>query len=63
MVGRSSRHRPARAARLAATLAIGVAVFVVWIAPDLLIKGYRHFWLFDNSVTGQAATSLSSRCD
>ena len=44
----------------AATIAIGVAVFAVWIAPDLLIPGYRHFWLFDNAVTGKAATSLST---
>jgi CAAX prenyl protease-like protein len=43
-----------------ATLAIGVAVFAVWIAPDLLISGYRHFWLFDNAVVGKAATSLSA---
>jgi CAAX prenyl protease-like protein len=49
-----------RVRHLAATLAIGVVVFVVWIAPDLLIPGYRHFWLFDNAVTGKAATSLSS---
>lgn len=44
----------------AATVAIGVAVFAVWIAPDLLISGYRHFWLFNNAVTGKAATSLSA---
>jgi CAAX prenyl protease-like protein len=43
-----------------ATLAIGAAVFAVWIAPDLLISGYRHFWLFDNAVVGKAATSLSA---
>jgi CAAX prenyl protease-like protein len=45
---------------LVTTLAIGIAVFVVWIAPDLLIKGYRHFWLFDNGVVGKAATSFES---
>jgi hypothetical protein len=49
-----------RVRHVAATLAIGVGVFAVWIAPDLLISGYRHFWLFDNVVTGKAATSLSS---
>jgi CAAX prenyl protease-like protein len=48
-----------RVRHVAATLGIGVAVFVVWIAPDLLIPGYRHFWLFDNAITGKAATSLS----
>jgi uncharacterized protein len=49
-----------RVRHLAATLGIGVAVFAVWIAPDLLITGYRHFWLFDNAVTGKAATSLTT---
>jgi CAAX prenyl protease-like protein len=49
-----------RVRHLAATVAIGVAVFAVWIAPDLLIPGYRHFRLFDNPVTGRAATSLSA---
>jgi CAAX prenyl protease-like protein len=48
-----------RVRHVATTLGIGVAVFVVWIAPDLLIPGYRHYWLFDNAITGKAATSLS----
>jgi CAAX prenyl protease-like protein len=48
-----------RVRHFAATLAIGIAVFAVWIAPDVLIPGYRHFLLFDNPVTGKAATSLS----
>jgi CAAX prenyl protease-like protein len=55
--------RPAldlRVRHLAATVAIGVAVFALWVAPDLLIPGYRHFRLFDNVVTGRAATSLSA---
>ena len=49
-----------RVRHLVATLAIGVAVFVVLISPDVLIKGYRHFWLFDNAVVGKAATSLTA---
>jgi CAAX prenyl protease-like protein len=49
-----------RVRHLWATLAIGAAVFVVWIAPDLLFKGYRHFWLFENAVMGKASTSFSS---
>jgi CAAX prenyl protease-like protein len=35
-------------------------VFAIWIAPDLLIKGYRHFWLFENALMPKAATSLSA---
>ena len=36
---------------------IGIAVFVIWIAPDVLF-GYRHHWLFENSITGSASSSL-----
>jgi len=41
-----------------ASIGIGVAVFVVWIAPDYLF-GYRHHWLFENSITGTATSSFS----
>jgi hypothetical protein len=34
-------------------------VFALWIAPDLLIKGYRHSWLFENALMPKVATSLS----
>jgi CAAX prenyl protease-like protein len=40
-----------------ASLAIGVAVFGIWVAPDLLF-GYRHHWLFENPVTGAAVSTL-----
>jgi uncharacterized protein len=40
-----------------ASIAVGAAVFLIWIAPDRLF-GYRHFWLFDNAVTGSASTSI-----
>jgi uncharacterized protein len=55
--------RPAidlRVRHLTASVAIGIAVFALWIAPDLLISGYRHFWLFDNALTGRAETTLSA---
>jgi CAAX prenyl protease-like protein len=41
-----------------ATIGIGVAVFVLWIAPDVLFPGYRNHWLFENSLTGQVRSSL-----
>jgi CAAX prenyl protease-like protein len=41
-----------------ASIGIGMAVFAVWIGPDVLF-GYRHHWLFDNSITGSAVSSLS----
>ena len=42
----------------AASIVIGVAVFAIWVAPDLLF-GYRHHWLFENAITGSAASSLA----
>jgi CAAX prenyl protease-like protein len=48
-----------RVRHLLATLALGVGVFAVWIAPDVLIPNYRHFWLFENALMPKAATSLS----
>jgi CAAX prenyl protease-like protein len=41
-----------------ASIALGVAVFAIWVAPDVLF-GYRHHWLFENAVTGAAASSLA----
>jgi len=38
---------------------VGVAIFVLWIAPDLLFPAYRHFFLFDNSLVGTVKSSLS----
>ena len=40
-----------------ASIAVGLAVFLIWIGPDLLF-GYRHFWLFENSLTGKAASQF-----
>jgi len=52
-----------RVRHLWATLGIGAAVFAVWIAPDVLVKGYRHFWLFENAVMGKASTSFSNHAE
>lgn len=41
------------------SIAIGAAVFVLWIAPDLLISGYRANFLFSNSLIGHTHSSLS----
>ena len=46
------------ASRWAASLVLGVAVFVIWIGPDLLWPGYRSHWLLQNPLTGVAASSL-----
>ena len=44
---------------------VGIAVFVIWIAPDRIFPGYHSYWLFTNSVTGAVVSSLaeSSRGD
>jgi CAAX prenyl protease-like protein len=38
---------------------IGIAVFVIWIGPDLLWPSYRSHWLLQNQITGRVATSIS----
>jgi CAAX prenyl protease-like protein len=40
-----------------ASIAIGVAVFLLWIAPDQIF-GYRQSWLFHNAITGSALTTI-----
>jgi CAAX protease family protein len=37
---------------------LGLALFVVWVAPDVLWPGYRTHWLFTNSITGEVRSSL-----
>ena len=37
---------------------VGVAVFALWVAPDLLIPGYRTHWLFQNPITGNLRSSI-----
>lgn len=41
-----------------ASIGVGIAVFLIWVAPDYLIPGYRQHWLFSNSITGKVASSL-----
>ncbi len=43
----------------AGSVALGLAVFAIWIGPDLLIPGYREHWLFQNSITGKLHSSIS----
>jgi uncharacterized protein len=40
------------------TVLMGIAVFVIWIAPDTLFQGYREHWLFTNSVMGSAKAGV-----
>jgi uncharacterized protein len=40
--------------------AIGIGVFMFWIAPDALWPGYRSHWLFSNSIVGVPASGLDA---
>jgi CAAX prenyl protease-like protein len=40
-----------------ASIGVGIAVLLIWIGPDILF-GYRHHWLFSNSITGSAVSSI-----
>jgi CAAX prenyl protease-like protein len=44
----------------AGSLAAGVAVFALWVGPDLLFPGYRTHWLFQNFLTGSLRSSLGA---
>jgi uncharacterized protein len=54
----SRRAIPLRCSAPVAGVAIGVAVFLIWIGPDLLFgPGYRHSWIFENALLGKAGSS------
>jgi hypothetical protein len=40
--------------------AIGIGVFMFWIAPDALWPGYRSHWLFSNAIVGVPAAGLDA---
>ena len=39
-------------------IVVGIAVFFLWIAPDVLIPGYRNSVLFQNRLIGQLHSSM-----
>jgi CAAX prenyl protease-like protein len=41
------------------SILLGIAVFGLWIAPDMLIPGWRQHWLFSNSILGEVKVSLN----
>lgn len=43
-----------------ASIVVGAAVFFLWIAPDVLIPGYRTTLLFSNTIVGHTHSSLPS---
>lgn len=47
-----------RVSRWGGSIALGVVVFLVWIAPDHLIEGYRRGILFSNPLIGTPESSF-----
>lgn len=47
-----------RPQRWAGSVLIGLAVFVVWIGPELLFPGYRNHWLLSNAITGSGGAGV-----
>lgn len=40
------------------SVGLGLAVFVLWVAPDQLFDGYRNSPLLQNDITGRISTSI-----
>ena len=40
------------------TVILGVAVFLVWVGPDLLFPAYRQHWLFQNAILGRLTSTI-----
>jgi hypothetical protein len=53
------RELSMRPTRPVASVTIGVLVFVLWIAPDLIFPGYRNTFLFSNGLIGHLHSSLN----
>jgi CAAX prenyl protease-like protein len=58
IVGFSWRILPRQISHWPASIALGLAVFALWVAPDLLVPGWRSHWLFQNGITGHLTTSI-----
>jgi CAAX prenyl protease-like protein len=41
------------------SILLGIAIFLLWIAPDVLFPAWRGHWLFSNGLTGKAEGPLS----
>lgn len=48
------------ATALVASSLVGIAVFILWILPDVLFPQYRQHWLLQNDITGHLSSSLAA---
>ncbi len=51
--------RTVRVQHAVGSVLLGVAVCAMWVAPDLLVPGWRSHWLFQNSLTGSITNSIA----
>jgi CAAX prenyl protease-like protein len=58
IVGFSRRLIPTSAPHWLSSITIGVAVCALWVAPDVLIPGWRSHSIFQNAVTGHVTVSI-----
>jgi uncharacterized protein len=52
------RELPLKPSQPLAAVAIGAGVFALWIAPEVLISGYRQGALFSNAIVGNLHSSI-----
>ena len=57
----SRRVLPRSATHWKASVAIGVGVCALWVAPDVLIPGWRSSVVFQNGVLGRVTVSIDPR--
>jgi len=50
---------PTRAPHWPASIALGIAVCAIWVAPDALVPGWRENLLFQNAITGHIKRSIA----
>jgi CAAX prenyl protease-like protein len=55
----SRRAISLRTTSAAWSVLLGIAVFGIWLAPDLLFPHYREHWLFQNGILGTIDSSVS----
>ncbi|MEP6781685.1 MAG: CAAX prenyl protease-related protein [Gemmatimonadaceae bacterium] len=51
--------RTLRIQHFVGSVVLGLAVCAMWVAPDLLVPGWRSHWLFQNSITGTLKNSIA----
>jgi uncharacterized protein len=47
-----------RPSRIGLSALLGVAVYAIWVGPDVLWPGYRFHWIFQNGLLGKVESTL-----